>query len=193
VHAFRRAGVQETEAETPKRKEPYLDTLSRQRVQGSRSQKRGQKPSKNRFENKVLDREKLWDSSRKKAVRKKPKAKAKNHERSWRKTVPKTGFGDAFGKNFPGVIVWNRTGLQCQRFLKDMWCRIAERHLALGKWFTPEKIDHHVLLSDHGSTQEKIYYHILSYNQSRICSNRINLFLRKPGEQRERQIQTEFL
>ena len=155
MQAFRRAGVQETEAETPKRKEPSLDTLSRQRVQGSRSQKPGQKPSKNQFENKLLDTEKPSDSSRKKAVREKPKAKAKNRERSRRKTVSKTGFGDAFGKNFPGVIAWNRTGLQCQRFLKDMWCRIAERRLALGKGFAPEKIGHHVLVSDQGIIPER--------------------------------------
>jgi hypothetical protein len=139
VHAFRRAGVQETEAETHKRKEPYLDTLSRQRVQGSRSQKPNQKPSKNLFENKLLDTEKPSDSSHKKAVRKKPKAKAKNHERSRRKTVSKNGFGDAFGKNSPGVITWSRTGLQCQRFLKDMWCHVAERRIALGKWFIQER------------------------------------------------------
>lgn len=148
VHAFRRAGVQETEAETHKRKEPYLDTLSRQRVQGSSPQKSGQKPSKNLFKNKLLGTEKPSDSRRKKAVRKNQKAKAKNHERSRRKMVSKNGFGDAFGKNFPGVIAWNRTGLRCQRFLKDMWCRVAERRIVLGKWFAPEKIGYHVLVSD---------------------------------------------
>ena len=44
------------------------------------------------------------DNSRKKTVRNKPKAKAKNHERSRRKTVSKNRFGGAFGKNFPSVI-----------------------------------------------------------------------------------------
>ena len=47
--------------------------------------------------------EKPPESSRKKAVRKKPKAKAKNHERSRKRTVSKNSFGDAFGKNFPGM------------------------------------------------------------------------------------------
>ena len=72
-------------------------------MQESRSQKPNQKPSKNLFENELLGAEKPPESSRKKAVRKKPKAKAKNHERSRKRTVSKNSFGDAFGKNFPGM------------------------------------------------------------------------------------------
>src|SRR5207248_7771000 len=58
------------------------------------------------------------------------------------KAFSKIGFGDLFGKDSLGVAAENRTWLQCQHFLKDMFgCRFPTvLHAPNGSSYSPESL-----------------------------------------------------